>query len=263
MKIGILIPLKSKVVSRNWAITTACLEQTVKCLEHQTSFNWEAVVVGHDKPAFFDSQKLKTRFTTVETPSPIPPSDGYRKVNWSWIRDRAIDRNRKIIRGMQFLQNEGIDYWYYLDGDDLLHREFVERLAAIDLKAGAVLYEGYLWYPRSQRIISYTNMPIICGSTVIIRSADFEIPKSLDIEELGKVPYCRYTHMDLPRYFDAECNGQYVNVLDRLLAYTVGHGDNTSDGFRDTFIKRLKSWAKPYIRGRRIDSGSLCDFSLV
>jgi glycosyltransferase involved in cell wall biosynthesis len=263
MKLGIVIPLKAKVVSRDWAITSACLEQTVKCLERQTSHSWEAIVVGHDQPDFFKSAPLKTRFAIVDTPSPIPPVDGYRKVDWNWIRERAIDRNRKIIRGMQLLRDEGIDYWYYLDGDDLLHREFVARLAAIDLKAGAVLHEGYLWYPRSKRVIPYSNMPIICGSTVIIRAANFEIPKSLDIEELGKVPYCRYNHVDLARYFDEECNGQYVNVMDRLLAYSVGHGDNTSDGFRDTFVKRLKSWAKPYIRGRRIDSSTLCDFSLA
>ena len=263
MKLGIVIPLKAKAVSRNWAVTCACLEQTVRCIEAQTSQSWEAIVVGHDKPGFFDRAKLKTRFSSTEVPSPVPPADGHRKVDWNWVRNRALDRNRKIIRGMQLLRQEGIDYWYYLDGDDLLHREFVARLERLDLQSGAVLHEGYLWYSRIGRVIPYTNMPLICGSTVIVRGKDFDIPTSLELDQLGKVPYCRYTHMELPRYFRDECNGRFVNVMDRLLAYSVGHGDNTSDGFRDTLVKRLKAWAKPYVLGRKINSDTLRDFSLV
>ncbi len=263
MKLGIVIPLKSKLASRNWSVTSACLEQTVKCIERQTSSNWEAIVVGHDKPDLFELPSLKTRFSTIETPSPIPPADGHRKVTGQWIRDRSVDRNRKIIRGMQLLRGEGIDYWYYLDADDLLHREFVERLFSMDLQSGAVLYEGYLWYSRIQRIIPYANMPIICGSTVILRAGDFEIPNSLDLDELNKVPYCRYEHMRLPQFFVEECNGKFVNIMDRLLAYSVGHGDNSSDGYRDTILKRIKAWAKPYIRGRKIDSETLSSFSLA
>ena len=262
MKLGILIPLKAKQVARNWSITCACLEQTLRSIEAQTSPEWEAIVVGHDKPDFLDSGRFKTQFSGLGTSPPTPPPHAYRKVDWDWIRARAVDRNSKIIRGMQLLRDKGIDYWYYLDGDDLLHKRFVETLMSMDLQAGATLHEGYLWYPRNRRVIPYSNMPIICGSTVVIRSSDVEVPETLELSEWRKVPFCSYNHREIARYFEEEHNGKYVPVAERLLAYSVGHGDNTSDGFRDTPIKRLKAWAKPYILGRKIDQSFIRDFSL-
>lgn len=263
MKLGILIPLKAKQVARNWSVTCACLEQTLKSIEAQTSDDWEAIVVGHDKPEFLESGSFKTQFSVLDKPAPTAPSHAYRKVDWEWVKVRARDRNSKIIRGMQILSDKNIDYWYYLDGDDLIHKQFVETLMSQDLQAGATIHEGFLWYAASRRVIPYTNMPIICGSTAVIRTSDVEVPQTLDYSEWSKVPYCCYNHREIARYFEEEHNGRYVPVAERLLAYSVGHGDNTSDGFRDTPIKRLKAWAKPYILGRKIDQTFARNFSLV
>lgn len=262
MKLGIVIPLKAKLVSRNWDITSMCLERTLRSVEAQTSENWDAIVVGHDKPDFLNNDTFKTRFSTIETPSPFPPRDAHRTVNWDWVKDRAHDRNRKIIRGMQLLSNKAIDYWYYLDGDDFIHRKFVESLSAIDLKAGAVLEHGYLWYSGLRRIIPHFDMVNLCGSTAILRNSDTEIPNDLDPKQYHNVAFCR-DHRNYRQFFVESRGGEYVQIRTPLLAYSVGHGDNSSDGYRNTIIKRLKAWAKPYVRGRKIDPATAHDFCLA
>ncbi len=62
MKIGIVIPLKSKSVSKNWDVTSSNLLRTVKSIEMQACPDFRSVVVGHDIPDFFDKGNFCTDF---------------------------------------------------------------------------------------------------------------------------------------------------------------------------------------------------------
>ncbi len=53
MKIGIVIPFKSKEVAKDWKIACKNLNATVDSVLNQNSRNYKAVVVGHDQPDFF------------------------------------------------------------------------------------------------------------------------------------------------------------------------------------------------------------------
>ena len=263
IKLGIVIPLKSKVASRDWAVTSACLKRTLTSLEAQTSGNWVSVVVGHERPDCFKSDCYRTDFSSLELPAPQPPPGAHRTRNAMWEKQRILDKNRKLVRGLQLLCDRGIDYWFYLDADDLLHREFTERVSRMNLRAGAILDGGYVYFPSTRRILPESDMSAICGSTSILRAGDVPIPDSLEIDCITRVPWCRYSHMQMDRYFQNEAGGEFLRIGERLIAYSMGHGDNCSDGYRDTSVRRLKAWLKPYVLGLRLSPAVRSDFSLA
>ncbi|MDE0940370.1 MAG: hypothetical protein OSA43_10475 [Pirellulales bacterium] len=51
-KLGIVIPLKSKMASRNWDVTTVTLQFTIDSILNQTDARYEVAVVVHEKPDF-------------------------------------------------------------------------------------------------------------------------------------------------------------------------------------------------------------------
>ena len=66
MKLGIVIPLKAKLVAKDWPTTCKNLERTVSSILNQSSSNFQAVVVGHDCPEFIqtisDDARSKIQF---------------------------------------------------------------------------------------------------------------------------------------------------------------------------------------------------------
>jgi hypothetical protein len=59
VKIGIVIPFKSKEVAKDWKIACKNLNATVDSVLNQNSRNYKAVVVGHDQPDFFEDEHYK------------------------------------------------------------------------------------------------------------------------------------------------------------------------------------------------------------
>jgi glycosyltransferase involved in cell wall biosynthesis len=61
MKLAIVIPLKSKTVSNDWALVESNLKRTITSINNQTSRNFRLIVVGHEEPYFLKiSNILKT-----------------------------------------------------------------------------------------------------------------------------------------------------------------------------------------------------------
>ncbi len=256
MKLGIVIPLKSKATSRNWRVTCRSFQDTLNSVESQTSSSYAAIVVGHDKPDFLEKSVYRTQFHELEYPPPNPQSSSFRP------KDYIIDKNRKIVRGMQLLQGHEIDYWFELDADDLIHKSFVESLSNLDCKSGCILDGGYVLYKAEGRIIPTSDLSSICGSTSVLSNSRFEIPDTLTEEALRSVPWCRYSHRYMTQYFEEELGGHFLRVTDRLIAYTMGHGDNLSDRWRRKPVQKVKAWLKKYLLGRVLNPELRAAFSL-
>lgn len=204
------------------------------------------------------------RFVTVDFPPPKaklpPPQDEATKplINSHLVQDK----NLKITHAIRALSDEDIDYWYQLDSDDLLRTDFVEISQRVEGHAGAVIVGGYIMYPSINRVILTTEMHLWCGSTSILSDKLMNIPDKIDATSIKQIPWCRTTHMRMPEFFLGECDGNYVNLTDRIIAYTLGSGDNISDKWRRAFIPRLKARLKPYLWGRRIPPELRRAFSL-
>lgn len=257
MKIGIVIPLKSKAASKKWDTTCDSLEDTVRSIDNQTSNQFEAVIVGHDCPEFFLKNKHKVFFHTLETPPPDKNASEFTQ------DDYTLDKNKKIVRGMQLLKKKDITYWYTLDADDLLDRNFIEKISNMDCKSGCILDGGYIIYKKYKLVVPHDNLSLVCGSTSILSNKLFRIPDNLDYESMKKVPWCRYPHMDMDKYFEIELNKPYLHISDRFIGYVLGHGDNCSDGYRSNYYYRIKSFLKPFLIGRRLSKNIREKYSLM
>jgi hypothetical protein len=250
MNLGIVIPLKSKQISRDWKITSAALQLCLDSIKRQTFTDFTVVVCGHDKPDFLESEEYQ--FATFTT-SHFPPPDR-EKSDFSH-KDLILDKNLKIALAVRSIHSESISHWYQLDSDDLLHKDFVKiALTAVEGKAGAIIDGGYLLYTKQKRAISTHEMSMYCGSTSIISSQYMVFPDVVGLDTLRDIPWARYPHMGMNKFFEGELNEPYSVIHEKVLGYVLASGDNISDKWRNSPIKMLKAVLKPYVKGQRISS---------
>jgi hypothetical protein len=243
MKLGIILPLKSRLVSRDWDVVSSCLVATLRSLENQSCCHWRAVVVGHEKPdvAWHD---YSNNISWVSSPHGLPPiRDGGHFTRHSDF-DYILDKNRKTAIGMRHLLGQAITDWFVLDADDLMHRDFVQTLSSMPQQAGWLIKNGYLWYQDLKRWMPSGNMLNLCGSTAVINAGLFEVPHSDCDEDLKKIPWCRMSHSDMTTFLQPHLGGSDPTLPLPATAYTLSHGDNCSDEFRSSLKSRMKFWLR-------------------
>jgi hypothetical protein len=257
-KLGIVIPLKARLAARNWARVCESLSRTLLSVEGQSCPDFEAIVVGHDEPAFMPGKSVA--FHSIETSIPALKAGGNYANRDDF--DRILDKNRKIVRGMQLLQCHNISHWYYLDADDLLDRNFVEKILQASPTYGCVIDGGFLFYARSRRIIRCNHLSQVCGSTSVLADKIANVPETTSDERLRDVPWCRYPHSKMIDFFTEELRREPPIINCPLVSYVLEHGDNCSDEFRQSLADRIKRYVKPRLLGKRCDEHFYKCFSL-
>ncbi|MEP7702668.1 hypothetical protein [Paraglaciecola sp. 25GB23A] len=257
MKLGIVIPLKSKQISRDWKITSDTLQQSLESLKNQTLQNFEVMVVGHECPTFLQTSFGENiHFTAVDFAVPNRSAADF-------SHQKLIqDKNMKIVTGLKALQNNNISYWYQLDSDDVLRSDFIEKIAVVEGQSGAVIEGGYLIYSEQKRYIETKQMSQYCGSTSIIANDYMTIPPNVSPDSIKTVPWARYSHRNIKQFFSKELKQPVTLINDNILGYVLGSGDNISDRWRDSPIKALKAYLKPYIKGSKITKQFSKEFAL-
>ncbi len=247
MKLGIVIPFKSKQVSNSWSTTCDALWHTLQTIIKQSNQSFSVAVVGHEKPDFFDRiAQDNIQFVTVDAPAPDRSS-----ANFSH-RDYLDDKSLKIATGIKLLKSQDIDYWYQLDADDLMALNFVDTISKQPKASGYIINHGYILYKNRGRVIANDDLILYCGSTSIIADAHMPTPTDFSTTGVNIIPWCRYPHMTFDQFFIQELDDPALVINDRLLCYVLGSGDNISDAWRDNWWKKLKAYLKPIIKGQRI-----------
>jgi hypothetical protein len=253
-KLGIVIPLKSKIVSKDWGGVCQALQATIKSIEGQTSKQYECIVVGHERPDFFKTKVDQVDFQEVQ---------GVEVSNYAtWTpadRQKAIthDKNSKIFQGVLSLRQKAISHWFALDADDLIHREFVKTILGRNPRYGAIIERGYILNLREGLIFPNRRLHASCGSTSIL--ADSVLPEELNA--MCQLPWCRYSHIHIREYFEEELGVRCDILRERLVCYITNHGDNSSVDYKPSFAGRLKSLALRTIFRRTYTETSLAEFS--
>ena len=258
MKLGIVVPLKSKTVSKNWQAVCRALFSTLESIKNQTNSNYQVIVVGHECPDAFDKyQSDKIDFLSVSFPPPDKSSPTFSH------KDYLSDKNQKINLGVKYLKQTSshIDFWFQLDSDDLMSKNFIAEIAKYPESSGFIIDSGYLYYQQQCRIIYENNLTLYCGSTSVIADKYMPTPELVTPENVSQIPWCRIPHMHIAKYFDEELKHPAVKFEIPLLAYVLSHGDNISDGWRNSKLKMLKAYLKPYIKGKRIDKRFLQEYA--
>lgn len=260
MCVGIVIPLKSKAVSNDWNSVCRALQNTLRSIAGQSHTDYQVQVVGHEAPEIDWPKSNVRRFHQLEIPIPDITGDGGFQERESF--DRILDKNRKIVRGMQLLESDDITHWFYLDADDLVHRDFVKTILEFNPPHGAILDQGYLYFQDVQRFAATDQLSKLCGSTSVLNAEPISVPAGLEREDLNKIPWCRYSHFSMDQYFQEYFQTAPTPIPHPMIAYVLGHGDNCSDEFRKRPVARLKSWLKPYLTGRAVDRDFRQNFAI-
>ena len=247
MHIGIIVPLKSKKISKDWDVTCDSLYNTLSSITNQTSQSFTILIVGHEKPPLLSKIFPNIQFHSVTFPPPDRSAENFCHMHL------VNDKNLKIVTGMSLLKRRThIDYWYQIDADDLVHKDFILNLQIIDGQAGAVLEGGYLLFKKCNRVVPSSEMSALCGSTSIISSKIVEVPEEVNIESMRKVPWAKIPHKDMKKFFSTHHPESHTVFRLPLLCYVLASGDNISDKWRSNIASKISHFLKPYLLGKKL-----------
>jgi len=251
LKIGIVVPLKSRQVAKNWSVTSRNLQATVNSILAQDSNAYSAVVVGHDVPDFFNdiyykNSKCKFLFYDDFSPPVVDQNESENQLKYEF------DRCTKILRGVMYLKESSpsITHWFALDADDLIHDNFITILNGYKKYRAIILDNGYFYFKNTGIINKSKEFSAYCGSSAIISDQYFNIPDVVDKKSYRMTPFGAISHVHMKNRMLNE--GRSVAVPDEyLIMYVRGNGENiSSDAYCDTIYKKFKRYIKMLLRIR-------------
>lgn len=263
MKVGIVIPLKAKVVSKSWHVTTDNLKLTLNSINNQSSNLFECVVVGHDYPSCiddFESVNDKIRFFKYETFSPPRVGDDESKNQLNY----EFDRCNKILEGIIFLKKlyPDITHWFSLDADDLLHRNFVEFMQASSDADAIIIDYGYVYFKDSGVINHEDEFSAYCGSSALISDKLIDVPDSIDETSYRTIPFGSFSHVNMRKRLQDLGHNVYL-PRERVVMYVRNNGENISNAaYSNTLYKKFKKFVKMIVRYRLVDNETKKSFGL-
>lgn len=263
MTLGIVIPLKSKKVAKNWNATCDNLHDTINSITRQSSKNFLAVIVGHEQPTFINeiiknhSNIFFQRLT--ENDPPVKQLDSTKN---QILYEK--DRTSKILKGIKFLREKSvkIKYWFPIDADDLIHRRLVEIIQEKTEFDAIIINNGYILY-KTKDIINYENeFSTYCGSSAIISDNLVNSDAPLPSEKYQDFIFSEISHVNM----ELELRRREIKIdtpKERLVIYCRDNGENISAETRSRKIQyALKRKMKMYSRKIIFDKTIREDFGI-
>lgn len=253
MKIGIVIPLKAKVVSKNWDIVEAALQKTLNSVLKQTSSSFQVAVIGHDCPDFLkdmehNQKKIFIQFNELAPPIIIADDEVNNQLRYE------VDRCSKILKGIIILDkfDGAISHWFALDADDLLHNTFIETIVGIGDYDAFIIEKGYFYFTRWNIFNINDEFSAYCGSSAVLSTRLFKLPEMIASSITHRdIPFGNTSHVYMKKFLDDK--GYSVCVPDkRLVTYVRDNGDNISDGNLNSLYKRTRKFIAMLVRAKFI-----------
>jgi hypothetical protein len=248
-KIGIVIPLKAKAVSKDWKQVQNSLERTLRSVINQTSKSYKVCVVGHDRPnclkengQFFESVTYY-QFDAFPPPCIIDGDDEHNQLKYE--RDRCY----KIFTGISKLnfENKEIIHWYPLDADDLLHKNLVETVLTKSNFEAFIIKNGYVFYEAMNVLNRTKSFNIFCGSSAILSSSLLSLPVEINEDNYTKFLFTKVGHVNMEQYL-IENKVKFNVPKDSLAIYMRDNGENISRSGKWGMFYAVKRNLKAIVR---------------
>jgi hypothetical protein len=170
------ISLASRQVSSDWTRTSDLLGHTLRSLLAQSDSRFEVMVCGHEQPEIEEMNDSRVRFIVSDAK---PPTDPRR-----YRTDKM--RKRRLIGAA--LRELGGGYFFPLDADDLVHRDFVKHVRETDNKRGYAIMSGYALDYSGRKLapipgVWASDYNRVCGSSALIYFHEDELPLDGENEE--------------------------------------------------------------------------------
>jgi len=206
-----VIPIAPKSRIDYWDKAMVNLNRTLRSLDNQTSDNYNVVLVVTETD-MVDLDKAY-RHTTITATNGKP-------------KEFSEDKDEKTIIGMQCHKLLGAKFFFRLDWDDLIHREFVKFIDTHDNEHGWAIQYGYFYNPEVYGAILVDNYWQHCGSAYAIKYSE---------EECENGPKDGFHHQQVPTYRQ-KLNKPLSAIPFRAGMYVV-HGDNISTPKHEKIFK--------------------------
>ncbi len=242
------IPVKSRVVAKDWGMVCRLLSRTVASVLNQSVPGFRIVIAHHELPEIPYGGDPRIEFLRADFPPPL-----YRQ-------EMMVDKNRKREMIAHRLRQMGGGYLMYLDADDLVSGRLAEFVLADRHAHGYVVNRGYELDHRSQTVRVAPSFDRLCGSCCILR---------WDVEDLPETPFAP-ARVRLRNYLDAgharwaalaASEGRPLKAVPfPAVVYVTNTGENHSVvtgniGWRRRLLRRVTP-------RRRIDSALRAEFAI-
>ncbi|MUG95925.1 glycosyltransferase family 2 protein [Scytonema sp. UIC 10036] len=155
-----VVPLKSPQVSKSWERVTQLFERCVKSICNQTSQEYRAIVVCHERPRI-EFRHPKITYIEVDFPpakEPDPFCAGH------------TDKGRKILKGLVHAQEFLPTHTMTVDADDCISKHLAEFVNQNSHCNGWFINKGYKYKSGDDFIfVKRRNFYKMCGTCNIIR----------------------------------------------------------------------------------------------
>lgn len=224
------IPLVGAHQVSDWSVVETTLSRTLNALIAQSDPNWRAVICSQTAP---DAIKLDSRITHLPFELEV---DGHDKV-----------AKLKALTQHCLTDAPAPGFYMPLDGDDLLHRDFVQDLAA-NADYGVLVCAGYIVNAGTGRVGLTQNRSLsalgqkpfwkFCGSCMALPVGAAPQAEARFFATLSEHEHRLYPYL-------AELAGFRLRQTSKPRAlYIINHGENFESrrgrgGFKQRFIERF------------------------
>jgi hypothetical protein len=211
-----VVPLKSARVSNSWERVCKLFERTIRSVCQQTSSDFHAIVVCHEKPTI-DFSHPKITYLEVDFPFPKETNP---------VAKGDTDKGRKMLKGLIYAEQFSPTHTMTVDADDCVSKHLAEFVKQHPQANGWYVDRGYKYQENTAYIyLKRRNFYRMCGTSNILK---------YDLNFLPQVPeynrgYGHYKyHILHARIRDALAEkGCAIAPLPFAgAAYILGYGDN-------------------------------------
>lgn len=166
-----IIPVKSAVISPNWAKFSKIFERTVRSVCQQTDQDFKVVVVCNEKP-ITDFEHPNLHYVFVDFPPPTPEAT---EAFIGLHSPKEADKSKKIIAGFEYAKQFKTSHVMVVDADDCVNNKivaFAKKHPNID---GWYSKSGYVYREGSKVIFKKTDFfNSLCGTSLVVKSQFLE-----------------------------------------------------------------------------------------
>jgi hypothetical protein len=231
-----VIPVRHPANARNWVLVKEHLADTLRSISRQDHDGWKGIIVanhGADLPPLPVGFEVKH----VDFP-PNPLYEQGRADKETFYEAVREDKGRRILAGMLHAGEMG--HVMIVDDDDFVSRRLTSFVARNRERNGWYIRDGYVWGEGDNWLYLYSGFSEFCGSSHIIRSDCYDLPKDIETASGAYLRRMLGSHIFIRKHLEA--SGQKLEPLPFLGAvYRVGHAvaHSKSQGvFRHFFLKK-------------------------
>lgn len=263
--IGFVVPIKPKLVSKDWAYDNLLLERTARSVCAQTDQNFRLIIVYNELPVIGFSHP---NIIFVHYPFPRVAADEIEDLENYVLKyykkeyaEKMMDKGKKIHYGCKIAIEAGCNYIMGVDSDDLVSNklaEFVNRNAHSN-KPGWRITKGFIYEEDSRMLVKKTDIQNINGSTHIIRKDLITIP------DFSSNLFWNYNLFEAHGYTYGRIRDFHHELLDDYpffgIIYIV-HKNNYSNILQLTKAFSIKNVLKKIVRGKFLSKSIKREYNL-